>query len=54
MKITCARRQLDKCVPIAGGRRERRCFPLARELAAMKPVNTNYKKMDADNQELVR
>lgn len=39
---------------MAGGRRERPCFPLARELAAMKPVNTNYREMDAENQELVR
>lgn len=33
---------------------ERACFPLAHELAAMKLVNTNYRKIHADNQELVK
>lgn len=33
---------------------ERACFPLAHEFAAMKLVNTNYRKMHADNQELVK
>lgn len=55
LKTTCARRrELEKHVPIVGGRRKGLGFALAHELAAMRLVNTNYRKMRADDQELVK